>query len=369
MVFHLFRLFQIPHITKNLISVSQFAKDNHVFFEFYPNHCTVKNQVTKEILLQGTLKEGIYVFPTLQRSAPPTVQHITTGSSSTVPLDVWHAIMGHATLNTVKRALYASNIGVKMNSFFCDSCVVAKIHELPYSISNTQYMKPLEMIFIDIWGPAHEYSIDGHQYYISFVDACSKFTWLYLMHAKSQALDIFLKFKLLIENQLGHKIKNIQSDNAREFISFDKTLALFGIHHRYTFPYTHQQNGIVERKHQHVVETGLSLLAHASLPLKYWSYAFKAVVFIINNLPTSTLHHLPLPFPLLIFLMQLGLQPSTCTPCKQEPSLVCSNPKFGQPLLVISFLLIPKLPSTILNGRKIWMLNMIHSLKTTPGLW
>jgi len=43
--------------------------------------------------------------------------------------------------------------------------------------------------------------------------------WLYLMHAKSQALDIFLKFKLLVENQLGHKIKNIQSDNAREFIT------------------------------------------------------------------------------------------------------------------------------------------------------
>ena len=261
------------------------------FFEFYPTHCTVKNQVTKEILLQGILKEGNYVFSTLQRSLPPTIQHTTTGSSSIVPLDVWHARMGHVALNTVKRALYAFNIGVKMNSFFCDSCVIAKIHQLPYHVSNTQYMKPLEMIFIDIWGPAHEYSIDGHQYYISFVDACSKFTWLYLMHAKSQALDIFLKFKLLVENQLGHKIKNIQSDNAREFISFDKTLALFGIHHRYTCPHTHQQNGVVERKHRHIVETGLSLLAHESLPLKYWSYAFKAVVFIINNLPTSILHH------------------------------------------------------------------------------
>ena len=132
------------------------------FFEFYPTHCTVKNQVTKEILLQGILKEGNYVFSTLQRSLPPTIQHTTTGSSSIVPLDVWHARMGHVALNTVKRALYASNIGVKMNSFFCDSCVIAKIHQLPYHVSNTQYMKPLEMIFIDIWGPAHKYSIDGH---------------------------------------------------------------------------------------------------------------------------------------------------------------------------------------------------------------
>jgi hypothetical protein len=34
-------------------------------------------------------------------------------------------------------------------------------------------------------------------------------------------------------------------------------------------PHTHQQNGSVERKHRHIVETGLALLAHASVPLKF----------------------------------------------------------------------------------------------------
>ncbi|KAL5754061.1 hypothetical protein ACOSP7_022281 [Xanthoceras sorbifolium] len=37
----------------------------------------------------------------------------------------------------------------------------------------------------------------------------------------------------------------------------------------YSCPYTHEQNGIVERKHRHLVETGLSMLAHASMPLKF----------------------------------------------------------------------------------------------------
>jgi histone deacetylase 1/2 len=48
-------LLHVPSITKNLISVSQFAKDNVVFFEFHPNHCVVKSQATKEILLQGNV--------------------------------------------------------------------------------------------------------------------------------------------------------------------------------------------------------------------------------------------------------------------------------------------------------------------------
>jgi hypothetical protein len=39
-------------------------------------------------------------------------------------------------------------------------------------------------------------------------------------------------------------------------------------------PHTHQQNGAIERKHRHIVETGLALLSHAHLPLKFWDDAF-----------------------------------------------------------------------------------------------
>jgi hypothetical protein len=31
----------------------------------------------------------------------------------------------------------------------------------------------------------------------------------------------------------------------------------------------HQQNGFVERKHRHIVETGLTILATASIPFSY----------------------------------------------------------------------------------------------------
>jgi histone deacetylase 1/2 len=49
----------------------------------------------------------------------------------------------------------------------------------------------------------------------------------------------------------------------------------------------HQQNGSAERKHRHIVEVGLSLIAHASMPLKFWDEAFITAKYLINRLPSK----------------------------------------------------------------------------------
>jgi len=57
----------VPQITKNLISVSKLAKDNHVFFEFHANCYFVKSQDSNKIILQGDVgSDGLYQFPNLQ---------------------------------------------------------------------------------------------------------------------------------------------------------------------------------------------------------------------------------------------------------------------------------------------------------------
>jgi hypothetical protein len=45
--------------------------------------------------------------------------------------------------------------------------------------------------------------------------------------------------------------------------------------------------GTVERKHRHIVETGLSLLATANVPLKFWDLAFETATYLINRLPSK----------------------------------------------------------------------------------
>jgi histone deacetylase 1/2 len=49
-------------------------------------------------------------------------------------------------------------------------------------------------------------------------------------------------------------------------------------------------NGSAERKHLHIVEVGLALLANASMPLKFWDEAFLTATFLINLLPSMVIN-------------------------------------------------------------------------------
>ena len=70
----------------------------------------------------------------------------------------------------------------------------------------------------------------------------------------------------MIELQLNTKIKSVQSDRGGEYRPFSIVLASHGISHKLICPHTHHQNGVVERKHRHIVDLGRTLLHHASLP-------------------------------------------------------------------------------------------------------
>ena len=76
-----------------------------------------------------------------------------------------------------------------------------------------------------------------------------------------------------------------------EYKAFEPYLRNEGINIRYSCPYTHHQNKKAERKHRHLVETGLTLLAQADIPLKFWWEAFHNATYLINRISTPTLNH------------------------------------------------------------------------------
>lgn len=94
----------------------------------------------------------------------------------------------------------------------------------------------------------------------------------------------------MVKTQYQTNIKALQTDWGGEYHSLSSFLASHGISHRISCPYTLQQSGKVERKNRHVLEVGLSILAHSFVPLKYWLFAFQTVIYLINRLPTPTLH-------------------------------------------------------------------------------
>lgn len=84
----------------------------------------------------------------------------------------------------------------------------------------------------------------------------------------------------------------LRTDGGGEFSS--KNLAEFlhlkGILHQRSCPHTLEQNGVVERKHRHLVETALTLLAQSALPKSLWVEAFHTALHLINRLPIVDQH-------------------------------------------------------------------------------
>jgi hypothetical protein len=119
-----------------------------------------------------------------------------------------------------------------------------------------------------VWGP----SIDsfGHKKnYVSFIDDYSKFTWIYLLRHKYEVSKYFLEFQSLVECLLGWKIIMVQSDWEGSMRNLTPFFLSIGISHQVSCPHAHQQNGVAKRKHHHIVDMVLTLLANASMPLKY----------------------------------------------------------------------------------------------------
>lgn len=102
-------------------------------------------------------------------------------------------------------------------------------------------------------------------------------------------------FKTQVETLFNRKIKSFQSDWGGEYRNYSKLFEKLGITHQVYCSHTHEQNGIIERKYCHIVETGLTLLAHAFLPLHFWDNAFLSAVYLINRMPTPILNNI---FPL-----------------------------------------------------------------------
>lgn len=119
----------------------------------------------------------------------------------------------------------------------------------------------------------------------------ARYSWLFPMHYKSEVKYKVSAFKAYVQNQFGTSIQTVRSDNGGEFINHF-LLHLFistGVVHQTTYPHTLEQNGLVERKHRHLIETAITLLLHASLPITFWLEALTTVVYLANCLPHTSL--------------------------------------------------------------------------------
>jgi len=150
----------------------------------------------------------------------------------------------------------------------------------------------LQVTQYDICGPFEVASLGGSKYFITFVDEFTRMIWLYTIKLKTETLDIFRKFKVLVDKESEKSIKILRTDGGGEFTSkeFEVLCTNQGIPHEVTTPYTPQHNGFAERRNRTLLNMARSMIKQKNLPHKFWGEAVTIAAYILNKCPSKKLN-------------------------------------------------------------------------------
>ena len=153
------------------------------------------------------------------------------------------------------------------------------------SINDISTSRILQLVHMDLFGPMRTTSLGGKSYAFVLVDDYSRFTWVLFLSTKDEALEKFITFSKISQNDLDSKISHIRSDHGTEFqnLGFEMFCNENGISHNFSCPRTPQQNGVVERKNRTLEEMARTMLCENNLPKYFWAEATNTACYIINR--------------------------------------------------------------------------------------
>nr|GFB35770.1 hypothetical protein [Tanacetum cinerariifolium] len=174
---------------------------------------------------------------------------------------LWHQRLSHLNFATINNLLKNNLVqGLPKMKFekdhVCSACEQGKIHRKHHK-SKTAFAsnKPLYLLHIDLCESMRVESINGKRYVLVVVGDYSRYTWR-------------------VRTDNGTKLKN-------------KTLVKFfdevGITQQFSTARTPQQNGVVERRNQTLVEAARTMLTFTNLPSFLWAEAIATTCFTQNR--------------------------------------------------------------------------------------
>ncbi|KAL3508850.1 hypothetical protein ACH5RR_028251 [Cinchona calisaya] len=203
---------------------------------------------------------------------------------------LWHLRFGHLNFESLKfltrKILVIGLSSINYPNKKCEFCILRQKHKDPFPKDKAwRAKKPLQLIHSDFC-LVEVTSNGGSKYFITFIDDFSRKTWVYFLKNKSDACDVFKKFKYYLEKQSGYFIKILRTDWGTEFLLCDDFLKKYGFKHQLTVRYTPQQNSVVERKKRTVMDIVRSMIHSKNMPKSFWAEAVSCAIYVLNGCPT-----------------------------------------------------------------------------------
>ncbi|XP_071718587.1 uncharacterized protein [Rutidosis leptorrhynchoides] len=174
---HLSNVLVTPNIVKNHISVRRFTRDNKVSVTFDEFGFSVKDYLTRRLLLRCDSSRDLY--PLTPQSPPTAHQALVTTPS------IWHQRLGHPSTDTFRRLI--SNNSIVCNNtkspILCHACQLGKYVRLPFSSSVSHVTSLFDIVHSDLWTSPIP-SLSGYKYYVLFLDHYSHYLWIFPLRNK-----------------------------------------------------------------------------------------------------------------------------------------------------------------------------------------
>ena len=107
----------------------------------------------------------------------------------------------------------------------------------------------------------------------------------FFCHKKNEALNIFILFCKIVQNEKDYSISRIKSDHGKEFenLDFNAFCGENEINHNFFTPKTPQQIGVMERRNRTLEKMAKTMLCENNLPKYFWVEAINTSCYIINR--------------------------------------------------------------------------------------
>ncbi|KAI3510732.1 hypothetical protein L1887_17865 [Cichorium endivia] len=246
----------VEGLQHNLISVSQLVVGTWLKVSFDEDGSKLIEKKTKKIVLKSKRKGEMFPLDLKPITGKPAICLLTKVANDDSWL--WHRRLSHMNFKDINKLVLGDLVrGLPLLKYdkdrLCDACEVGKQSRMSHStIINTKIIEALELLHIDLCGPSAIESIAYNKYILVVVDDFSRFTWVFFLKQKSEAVENMINFIKQVEVMLRKQVRMIRSDNGTEFKNqaLDDFLVSKGISHNFSAPYTPQQNGVVERRNR-----------------------------------------------------------------------------------------------------------------------
>ncbi|GJR52325.1 ribonuclease H-like domain-containing protein [Tanacetum coccineum] len=205
---YLHNVFVTPNIIKNLISVRQFTRDTNCTIEFDAFGFSVKEFLTRHILLRCDSSGDLYPVT----SPSPTPHALLSISPST-----WHQRLknpGEDVLCSLMSRQFIS-FNKEKSSHMCHACQLGKHERLPFASSESIVTRSFEIVHSDIWTSPIVSS--GYAYKVDFSSSrCDSSLFIY-QHGFEVAYLLIYVDDIVLEASSTDSLQRIISSLYKEF--------------------------------------------------------------------------------------------------------------------------------------------------------